>query len=83
MVQKTKGRKEEQKVHNTLTLKRLQQKKTVVLRMGYFRKIQTLWNFSFRAFYEIQFQEHFVKHEIPLWNTFPLVSKFHRVCFSS
>ena len=42
MVQKAKGKKEEQKLHNTLTLKRLQQKKTVVSRMGYFRKIQTL-----------------------------------------
>ena len=24
----------------------------------------TLWNFSFRAFHEIQFQGHYMKHEI-------------------
>ena len=41
------------------------------------------WNFSFRAFHEIQFQEHFIKHEILSWNTFTLVSKFHFLFFSS
>ena len=66
MVQKAKGKKEEQKVHNTLTLKRLQQKKTVVSRMGYFRKNPNtvklffqsiLWNTVSGAFCET-------------WNTF-------------
>ena len=66
MVQKAKGKKEEQKVHNTLTLKRLQQKKTVVSRMGYSRKNPNtvklffqsiLWNTVSGGFYET-------------WNTF-------------
>ena len=43
----------------------------------------TLWNFSFRAFYEIKFQGHSIKHEILSWNTFALVFKFRCVCFSS
>ena len=43
----------------------------------------TLWNFCFRAFHEIQFQGHFMKDEILSWNTFTLESKFHCVCFSS
>ena len=43
----------------------------------------TLWNFSFRAFHEIQFQGHFMKHEILSWNTFASVSKFYCVCLSS
>ena len=43
----------------------------------------TLWNFSFRGFHEIQFQGHFMKHEILSWNTFTLVSNIHCVCFSS
>ena len=41
------------------------------------------WNFSFRAFHEIQFQEHFMKHEILSWNTFTLVLKFHFLISSS
>ena len=43
----------------------------------------TLWNFSFGVFHEIQFQAHFMKHVIRLWNTFTLVSKFHCVLLSS
>ena len=43
----------------------------------------TLWNFSFKVFHEIQFQGHFMKHETLSWNTFTLVSKFHCVPFSS
>ena len=43
----------------------------------------TLWNFSFREFHEIQFQSHFMKHKILSWNTFTLVSNIHYVCFSS
>ena len=46
-------------------------------------KAKIHWNFSFRAFHEIQFQGHFVKLEILSWNTFTLESKFHCVCFSS
>ena len=41
------------------------------------------WNFSFRVFHEIQFQGHFMNHEILSWNTFTLVSQCHCVCFSS
>ena len=41
------------------------------------------WNFSFRAFHDIQFQVHFMKHEILSWNTFTLVSKFHFLFSSS
>ena len=43
----------------------------------------TLWNFSYRTFHEIQFQGYFMKHEILSWNTFTLVSNIHYVCFSS
>ena len=43
----------------------------------------TLWNISFRAFHEIQFQEHFMKHEMFLWNNFTLIFKFHCILFSS
>ena len=43
----------------------------------------TLSKFSFRAFHQIQFQGHFMKHEILSWSTFALISKFHCVCFSS
>ena len=39
----------------------------------------TLWNFSFKTFHEIQFQGHFVKHEILSWNTLTLVSNNQRV----
>ena len=48
-----------------------------------FLKGRIHWNFSFRAFHEIQFQGHFMKHEILSWNTFTLVSNIHSVCFSS
>ena len=48
-----------------------------------FKGKDTLWNFSFRAFHEIQFQGHFMKREILSWNTFTLVSNIHYVCFSS
>ena len=41
----------------------------------------TLWNFSFRAFHEIQFQGHFMKYEILSWNTFTSVSNINRVMF--
>ena len=41
------------------------------------------WNFSFRAFHDIQFQVHFMKHEILSWNTLTLVSKFHFLFSSS
>ena len=41
----------------------------------------TLWNFSFRAFHEMQFQGHFMKYEILSWNTFTSLSKIHRVMF--
>ena len=40
-------------------------------------------NFSFEVFREIQFQKHFMKHEILSWNTLTLVSKFHCASFSS
>ena len=40
-------------------------------------------NFSFRAFHEIQFQDHFMKYEILSWNNFILVSNIHCVRFSS
>ena len=43
----------------------------------------TLWNFTFKAFQEIQFHRHFMKHEILSWNAFTLVSNFHGVCFTS
>ena len=43
----------------------------------------TLWKFPFRAFHEIQFQGHFMKHEILSWNTFTLISSILCVCFSS
>ena len=39
--------------------------------------------FSFKAFHEIQYRGHFMKHEILSWNIFALVSKFYCVCFSS
>ena len=42
----------------------------------------TLWNFSFRVFNEINFQGHFMKYEILSWNTFTLVSKFYCVSHS-
>ena len=42
----------------------------------------TPWKFSFKAFHQIQFQGHFIKHEILSWNTFILVSNIHCVCFS-
>ena len=42
-----------------------------------------LWNFSFRAFHKIQFQGHFIKHELLSRNIFALVSKLQCVCFSS
>ena len=42
----------------------------------------TLWNLSFRAFLEIHFKEHFMKHEVLSRNTFTVVSKFHCVSFS-
>ena len=35
------------------------------------------------AFNEIQFQEHFMKHEMLSWNTFTLVFKLHCIIFSS
>ena len=35
----------------------------------------TLWDFSFRVFHEIQFQGHFMKYEILSWNTFTLGSQ--------
>ena len=41
----------------------------------------TLWNFSFKAFHETQFQSHFMKYEILSWNTVTSVSKIHRVMF--
>ena len=41
----------------------------------------TLWNLSFRAFHEVQFLGHFMKHEIFSWNL--LASKFHCVVFFS
>ena len=63
------------------------------LRQGYLRMIvkyaflflkgRIHWNFSFRGFHEIQFQGHFMKHEILSWITFTLVSNIHCVCFSS
>ena len=37
----------------------------------------------FRAFHAIQFQCHFMKHEILSWNSFTLVFKLHFVRFSS
>ena len=37
----------------------------------------------FRAFHAIQFQCHFMKHEILSWNSFTLVLKLHFVRFSS
>ena len=43
----------------------------------------TLWNFSFRAFHEIQFHRHSMNHEILPWNIFTLLSKFPCVCLSS
>ena len=46
-------------------------------------EVRVHWNFSFRAFHEIQFQEHFMKHEILSWNTFTLLSKFHFLFSSS
>ena len=49
----------------------------------FFKGKDTLWNFSIRAFHEIQFQGHFTKHKKLSWNTFALVSKIHCVRFSS
>ena len=46
------------------------------------KRKDTLWNFSFRTFHEIQFQGHFMKHEILSWNIFTLVSNIHCVYFS-
>ena len=46
-----------------------------------FLKPNIHWNFPFKAFHEIQFQKHFMKHEILPWNTFVLASKFHCICF--
>ena len=40
-------------------------------------------NFSFRAFHEIQFEGHFMKHEMLTWNPLTLVFKFHCVRFLS
>ena len=40
-------------------------------------------NISFGAFNEIQFQGHFMKHEILSWNLFTFVFKLHCVLFSS
>ena len=47
------------------------------------KRKDTLWNFSFRAFHEIQFQGYYMKHEILSWNTFTLVFQFHCVGFLS
>ena len=46
------------------------------LRQGYTVKL------SFRVFHEINFQRHFMKHEILSWSTFTLVYKFHCARFS-
>ena len=55
-----------------------------VIRVYYILKGKdTLRNFSFRAFHEIQFQRYFMKHEILSWNTFTLRSNIPCVCFSS
>ena len=48
-----------------------------------FKGKDTLWNFCFEAFNEVQFQDHIIKHEILSWTTFTLVFKFHCVCFSA
>ena len=48
-----------------------------ILREGY--TVQ----FFFWAFHAIQFQGHFMKHEILSRNTFGLTSKFNCLCFSS
>ena len=57
-------------------------KKTVKVVSLFSKGKDTLWNFSFRTFHEIQFLGHFVKHEILSWNTLTLVSNIHCVCFS-
>ena len=44
---------------------------------------QGLWHFSFRVLHKIQFQGHFMKHNMLSWNTFTLVSNFHCLYFSS
>ena len=61
-------------------------RRTYTLSVGFKMKPlkgRTHWNFSLRAFHEIQFLGHFINHEIISWNTFALVCQCHCVCFSS
>ena len=37
-------------------------------------------NFCLRTFHEIQFQGHFLNHQILSWNIFTLVSQWHCIC---
>ena len=39
------------------------------------------WNFSFKAFHDMQFQGHFMKHKILSRNTFTLVSNIQKQSF--
>ena len=50
-------------------------------RVSVFKGKDTLWNFFFRGFHEIQFQEHFMRYKTLSWNALTLASKFRWISY--